>query len=474
MKNYTVLLFLLLANMINAQEQEVSKYLESIRNNEAALTAFFSAMPKGGDLHHHYSGSVYAESYVNYAVNRNYMIDTVKLLVSSSNQTDSNWVYFSKLDSTRTLNNYKELLLEKWSVKDYNGISLPSDQQFFNTFGLFGAVYYSYDSGLLEIKKRALKENVSYIETMFTTIPFKITDPNQKKYEAELRQLQVNRDRKQVMQLLKKLDDTITSKGLRTTVKTFNDSVVNRHKRLRLDDENFTIRYQNYAVRTMQPYDVFKALLASFESANTCDLIVGVNIVAPENNEVSMNDYWLHMMMFRYCHKKYPNVKYAMHAGELVLGMVKPEELTWHINAAVNLAGANRIGHGVDMAYEEDSYALLREMEEKQTAIEINLASNEFILKVKNSAHPISLYKKFNVPICISTDDAGVLRSNLTHQYVLLAKRYRDISYSDIKTYVYNSISYSFIKETDIVYHLRKQLDEAFDKFEQSILRLPH
>jgi hypothetical protein len=31
-----------------------------IRNNEAALTAF-SQMPKGGDLHHHFSGSVYAE-----------------------------------------------------------------------------------------------------------------------------------------------------------------------------------------------------------------------------------------------------------------------------------------------------------------------------------------------------------------------------------------------------------------------------
>jgi adenosine deaminase len=37
---------------------------------------------------------------------------------------------------------------------------------------------------------------------------------------------------------------------------------------------------------------------------------------------------------------------------ELTLGLVQPEDLTSHINDAVYTAGANRIGHGVDMAYE--------------------------------------------------------------------------------------------------------------------------
>jgi adenosine deaminase/adenosine deaminase CECR1 len=37
-----------------------SLYLEKIRNNEAQLTAF-SPNAKGGDLHHHFSGSIYAE-----------------------------------------------------------------------------------------------------------------------------------------------------------------------------------------------------------------------------------------------------------------------------------------------------------------------------------------------------------------------------------------------------------------------------
>jgi adenosine deaminase len=75
-----------------------------------------------------------------------------------------------------------------------------------------------------------------------------------------------------------------------------------------------------------------------------------------------MKDYWLHMVMFNYCHTKFPDVKYSMHAGELTLGLVQPEDLTSHINDAVYTAGPIRIGHGVDMAYESKSYELLRYM----------------------------------------------------------------------------------------------------------------
>ena len=48
--------------------------------------------------------------------------------------------------------------------------------------------------------------------------------------------------------------------------------------------------------------------------------------------------------------------------------------------------------------------------------VEINLSSNEFILIVTEEEHPIMLYKKQNVPFIISTDDAGILRTNLSHQ----------------------------------------------------------
>jgi adenosine deaminase len=98
--------------------------------------------------------------------------------------------------------------------------------------------------------------------------------------------------------------------------------------------------------------------------------------------------------------------------------------------------------------------------------IEINLVSNEFILKVKESRPPLKLYKEFGVTIVISTDDAGILRTNMTEQYAMLAKRYKDVSYSDIKQYLYNSINYSFIKESSVKKQLLKDLDSRFETFE--------
>jgi adenosine deaminase len=88
---------------------------------------------------------------------------------------------------------------------------------------------------------------------------------------------------------------------------------------------------------------------------------------------------------------------------------------------------------------------------------------------VKEDRHPITLYKAFNVPIVISTDDAGVLRTSMVEQYVLLAKRYKEIKYADIKKFVYNSIQYSFIKEPSLKQKLLSQLDKDFIRFEKSI-----
>jgi adenosine deaminase/adenosine deaminase CECR1 len=64
------------------------------------------------------------------------------------------------------------------------------------------------------------------------------------------------------------------------------------------------------------------------------------------------------------------------------------------------------------------------------------------------------------------------LRTSLTEQYVLLASRYKDISYADIKTFVYNSIQYSFIEEPEIKQKLRVKLDADFRIFENRILSL--
>jgi adenosine deaminase len=329
------------------------------------------------------------------------------------------------------------------------------------------AIKGNFGQGLLELKKRAISENVSYIETQLSTIPTVLNTDDLTKFNSRLRKLALAKDEKTILTTLDSVYSSLLKKEAESYAKDFNTNFVAKlHKDLKIDDKQFTMRYQNFVLRFMEPVDLFKNLVIAFISADKSPLIAGVNIVSPEDGATSMKDYWLHMLMFKYCHSRYPAVKYAMHAGELTLGLVQPEELTWHISAAVYTAGANRIGHGVDLAYEKDSYDLLRYMAKKSIPIEINLVSNEFILKVKDSRHPLTLYKEFGVPIVISTDDAGILRTNMTEQYVLLAKRYKNVSYTDIKQYVYNSLHYSFIKDEGVKKQLLKDLDLRFKTFE--------
>lgn len=472
MKKTALLVALLLQGI--AYAQNVGKYLDNIRDNTAALTAFFSQMPKGGDLHHHYSGSIYTETYVNRVVKDSCYINKKTLVVNKKGtpMPANDWVMLLNLGDS--LAYYKQQLMQKWSVKDYNGVSYPSDKQFFETFGGFGVTSNdSLEAGLLELKDRAIKENVSYIETMFISIGCTNDVANTSLYTTLLKQAQAKRDVKETQKLLGEIYALLEKGNMKSCADKHNEKVAALHKKLNIDDDRFTMRYQNYVTRVVPPVTVFKSLVTAFQSASNSPLIVGVNIVAPEDNETSMADYWLHMQMYKFCHSKYPAVKYAMHAGELTLGIVQPEQLTWHIDEAVHTAMASRIGHGVDVAYERDCYNLLRYMAEKKIAVEINLFSNEFILKVKDGAHPVTLYNTFGVPIVISTDDAGVLRSNLIDQYVLLAKRYKNISYETIKKFVYNSIDYSFIKEEAVKAKLKTDLDNRFAAFEKKLITLP-
>ncbi len=460
--------FLFITVLNSTYSQAPNDYFEKIRNNEAELTAFFSQMPKGGDLHHHYSGSIYAEPLLQRAIADNFYLNTETMDVQKERPSNGNWEQFSTLKSNGTLDAYKQKIMQKWSVKDYNYVDYPSDKLFFESFMKFEpAIKGNFGQGLLELKNRAISENVSYIETQLSTIPTTMITDDLTQFNSRLRKLALAKDEKAITKSLDSLYNSFLKKDAESYATAFNTNFVAKlHKDLKIDDKQFTMRYQNFVLRFMEPVDLFKNLVIAFISADESPLMAGVNIVSPEDGETSMKDYWLHMMMFKYCHSRYPNVKYTMHAGELTLGLVQPEELTWHIGAAVYTAGANRIGHGVAMAYEKDSYNLLRYMAKKSIPIEINLVSNEFILKVKESRHPLTLYKEFGVPIVISTDDAGILRTNMTEQYVLLAKRYKDVSYTDIKQFVYNSINYSFIKETSVKKQLLKDLDIRFKAFE--------
>jgi adenosine deaminase len=151
------------------------------------------------------------------------------------------------------------------------------------------------------------------------------------------------------------------------------------------------------------------------------------------------------MEMLDYLHSVYPNVRISLHAGELAPGLVPPEGMSFHIREAIDLGHASRIGHGVDVLYEHDAPALLKEMADKHIMVEINLTSNQGILGIEGAAHPLTAYRAAHVPVALSTDDEGVSRIDLTHEYVKGAED-QNLTYVDLKNMARTSLEHAFLQ----------------------------
>jgi len=81
---------------------------------------------------------------------------------------------------------------------------------------------------------------------------------------------------------------------------------------------------------------------------------------------------------------------------------------------------------------------------QKHVMVEINLSSNEGILGVEGDEHPFPNYRMAHVPVALSTDDEGVSRIDITHEYVRAAIDYH-LTYADIKALARTGMEHSFL-----------------------------
>jgi adenosine deaminase len=205
-----------------------------------------------------------------------------------------------------------------------------------------------------------------------------------------------------------------------------------------------TVRFLYQVLRGLPREIVFAQILLGFELASSDPQFVGLNLVMPEDWYVPIRDFNLHMAMMDYLHGVYPKVHIALHAGEIAMGLVKPEDLTFHVRASVEQGHAERIGHGVDIMNEKDPIGLMKEMAKRNVLAEINLTSNDLILGVSGDEHPLPIYMKFGVPVALATDDEGVSRSDMTHEYLRAEEAYA-FSYADLKRMARQSLDHSFL-----------------------------
>lgn len=434
----------------------VSEYFESIRTDPNELRMFFHAMPKGGDIHNHLTGAVYAEDIIDIAARHGLFVDP-GIGQLYANNTSNGLVPVSSAYNNVVL--YWNLV-DDWSMRDYPSGNGSATLHFFRIFSLIDPVTRYEGELIASLRNRAAEEHVSYIETM-------VQVPSTQKEVRDIESRVSWNDTFSVMR------QNLLDAGLRDICRK-NAGQIDKDdaESLKLCSpagKEVTMRYLYASSRLNPKLVVFTELVQAFETANQSSLVVGINSMGPDFSYYDRTDYLLDMNMIAYLHSVYPDVKIAMHAGEQTMGTVPPEDLRSHLSDAINVAHADRLGHGMDIVFEHEAETTLTRMAEQDIPIEILLTSNAQLFQISGLKHPVSVYIRHHVPIILATDDPGIERTDLTEQYVLFASQHPDISYDQIRTIVQNSIRYSFLPELE-KQEMLGRLNESLGRFEKTVV----
>ena len=444
-----LLAFLLLATPALSQsstplsnEQKTAALVERLKADPVALRILLSEMPKGGDLHNHLDGSVWAEDFLKWADADGACLDAKTHAISPgpcrAGQVEARGLmnrdvkfYQASIDALSMRNFVPGLGTGEVNGHDHT----------FATFPRFGALVSPHLGEALAVtRQQAAADGVQYME--------QITDPAGAFAPALLGAVKnfsaadFNANLAQVAPLLP---------GLVTAARAEYDAAESK-MRAELGCGTAAakpgcrvgVRYLFFVLRTLPPAQVFAQMALGYALAAADPRFVGINLVAPEDEAVALRDFSLHMRMFQYFRRKDPGVKLSLHAGEVWLGLVPPSELGFHIRDTVEIAGASRIGHGYALPFERDARSLLARMARDGIAVEIYLASNAITPGVSGAEHPMRSYMRAGVPYTLSADDEGVFRIDLTHEYVRAAREQR-LTYGELKTAARNGITYSVL-----------------------------
>jgi adenosine deaminase len=424
-----------------AGETAMAALVDEVSGNSARLRMVLQAMPKGADLHNHLGGSVYAEDFLEVAAARGMCADEGITRIAPPPCPPERQI--AAMASADPFTYAK--LVDAISTRGFqNGIGpdlVSGHSQFFSSFGKFGPAFLGETPRwLADAYASAARNNLVYLELMYNPdrlSRYVAAGAEANAPEASMLEAAYRRDLPEVEALLGQTMEDVSRNHAQARARLGCDTKA-AHEGCEL-----AVRYLFSGMRGVAPAMAWRSLLAGFVLANRDPRFVGVNIVMPEDDPVALRDYDLHMAMFRFLEAKYPDVKVTMHAGELALGLVPPLDLEDHIAKAID-AGARRIGHGVGIAYEKAAPETLARMAREGIGVEINLTSNAVILGVKGGEHPLHLYRSMGVPVMLSTDDEGVLRSDMSNEYVRAVEQ-QGLRYPQLKEMTRASLEYAFV-----------------------------
>lgn len=134
--------------------------------------------------------------------------------------------------------------------------------------------------------------------------------------------------------------------------------------------------------------------------------VVGVDLAGSEEEEFA------HKFVKPMAHARELGYRVTIHAGETGFGI--------NVLESVQLLGAERIGHGVDIRDCKEAYDIVREM---GIFLEMCPTSNVQTKAVKNILdHPIVEFTKLDLPVTMNTDNRTVSNTTMSNELTLCTK----------------------------------------------------
>lgn len=444
----TPLIFIFTVFLVNSYSSGTyasDHWFEKLKTNstDQQLYGFLLQMPKGGDIHHHITGSNFSEWWWELAIDENrnggyrYYTKT-QLLLCSGMATDEFGV------------NKNLLLFKTIQESTFNQLSDCEKQEFQRMSSLDSTVQEKWMNSIrLDLAHEGRNE---FFETHWARLNDLLRNPdlmgemlvkNMQAYALEgVRYLETQ------ISMANKLKPD----GTRYTPEQALHIITQRIQQPDALATHVVVRFQYMLLRFTDDAEQQLEWIYKFVSQHR-DWYVGINMAGREDNDKGHPGRFLPVL--RKLRQRYPRIPMSLHAGEV-------DEPNFHVRDTL-LLGADRIGHGLNLITDPQTMLLMRH---NRYLVEINLISNLLLEYVDEyGQHPFPEYLRTGIPVALSTDDRGMWDSTLTDEFFVAVKEF-NLSWNEIKQLSLNSLTYSFV-EQKVKDQLIQDFEEKIQAFEQ-------
>ncbi|MDE3208101.1 MAG: hypothetical protein KGL58_04585, partial [Pseudomonadota bacterium] len=421
---------------LTAPERNTAIWFEKNRYNSPLRWIFLSGMPKGADLHNSLASGAYAENMLNYAAQNGKCINAKTYSV---NDPPCHTLESPSVKEAIQDDELRNRIIDAWSMRDFPE-NHNSYAHYLSAFVKFAPAIPGHRGDILALMlEQAAAQKILYME-----VPLKLVHKQAKELG----------DRAGIGSDYPHVFKRLNSSGLNTIIDRARSKLdhINRvlNRKLGCDSSHpkpgcyVRARFLYQVNRNLPPNEVFAQLVVGYELASSVPMVAGVNLSIPEDGGNAIRYYQEQMDMIAFLHKRFPSVHLSLTAGDLVQGLVPPDELTNHIQDALDIAHANRIEQGLDIAYETNPNQLINTMKKNRVLVLNCLATDNNFLNLNSSEVPLDYYLQHHIPIALATCDEGINRSDLTNEFEIASTSF-NISYPQLKEFARNSLEYSFL-----------------------------